>query len=123
MEKTKQTMLEDLVPPLSLCKQIPQGEFENTVFQWQEAALKNGSNSVEIIPHYPLEWKHPEWAMLYPAPTVAEIMEKMYHCRLKHKGNIFFFERRNKAGAWAGGYNSAEIALQVWLKLKGIINE
>lgn len=114
---------EEIVAPLDLCKKIPAGEFTNTAFQWQEAILKDGSKGVDLIQHYPYEWEHPEWAMLYPAPTVAEIMEKMHHCCLKHKGNIFFFDRKNKAGAWAGGYNPAQIALQVWLKLKGIIEE
>lgn len=115
--------LEELVPPFDLCKKIPAGEFEDSAFQWQEAILENGRKSVNLIPRDPYEWEHPKWEMLYPAPTVAEIMEKMHHCRLKHQGNLFFFERKNKAGAWAGGYNPAQIALQVWLKVKGIIEE
>ena len=42
-------------------------------FQWQEATIK-GKVCVDIIQHYPLEWKHPEWANLYPAPTLQEVL-------------------------------------------------
>jgi len=65
--------IEDLVPPLELCKLIPKGEFEDTAFQWQEVTIK-GKVCVDIIQHYPLEWEHPEWANLYPAPTLQEVL-------------------------------------------------
>lgn len=112
--------IEEIVPPVDLCKLIPTGEFEDSAFQWQETTLKDGSKGIDLIQHYPEKWEHPEWAMLYPAPTVAEIMKKMPYSKLKRTQNTFFFERKHVSGAWSGGYNAAEAALQVYFKLKGI---
>lgn len=115
--------LTDLVPPLELCKLIPAGEFEDTAFQWQEATIK-GKVCVDIIQHYPLEWKHPEWANLYPAPTLQEIQASMPHCSCRHDhlgwtvvsfyvgGNGPEFER-----------NPTTAALKLWLELKGSEHE
>jgi hypothetical protein len=128
----KPTQLEDLVPPLELCKQIPAGEFDKCLFVWEEARDNATDNLIHEkvkhwIPSFELKRyfnsKENVVYLFYPAPTLQEIMEKIPNCRLKHKDNIFFFEQRNRAGAYAGGYNAAELALQVWLKMKGIKND
>lgn len=109
--------LQELVPPPELCQKIPRCEFDDSAFVWVML-----SNQKEYQLHKRTVWIEANHKY-FPAPTVSELMDQMHHCRLKHKGNVYFFERMNKHGAWAGGYNPAEIALQVWLKLKGIENE
>lgn len=108
---------EEFAPPAELCKKIPRGEFDSSVFVWIEFANRSDYQITVRTPY--IEASH----KCYPAPIIIELMDQMHHCRLKHKGNVYFFERMNKPGAWAGGYNPAEIALQVWLKLKGIEHE
>ena len=113
--------LEDLVPPLELCKLIPKGEFEDSAFQWQEATIK-GNVSVDIIQHYPLEWGHPEWAKLYPAPTLEEIIKKLpigTACGKGHHGEIWLGYSYNRKYA-CQEQEGATAALKLWLKLKGI---
>lgn len=116
MEKQKQTMLKEIVPPLELCRLIPHPHFWHSAMCWRTFNKGRKDEYTIVFPTGTLDPLDDD----IPAPTIAEIMNDMHHCRLKHKGNLFFFERRNKIGACAGGYNPAEIALQVWLKLKGI---
>lgn len=115
----KQTQLEDLVPPLELCKQIPHGCFQLTAMCWRTFNKGRRDQYTIVFPTGTLD----PWDDDVPAPTVAEIMAESPDCRLKHKSDIFFFEHKNKTKAYAGGYNAAELALQVWLKMKGIKNE
>lgn len=128
--------LEEIVPPLELCKKIPAGEFEDSCVAYVETTLEQ--EIVELGKWVTRDFVDVSLVMLrkeatvltekfdnavhkiIPAPTVAEIMEKMPYSKLKRTSHAFFFERKHKSGAWAGGYNPAEIALQVWLKLKGI---
>ena len=67
------SQLQDLVPPLELCKLIPDGEFHNSAFQWQEGygTLKNAEYYAGVIERTPWEargYKH------HPAPTTDEIL-------------------------------------------------
>ena len=105
--------LEELVPPWDLCKKIPAGEFKDSCYVMigndsivQRADVRTVSGS--------------EQSGIYPAPTVAEIMEEIPYSKLKRTSHAFFFERKHVTGAWSGGYNAAEAALQVYFKLKGI---
>lgn len=69
--------LQDLVPPLELCKQIPEGKFEDSALIWVENCIGkmvvsprdfpgklNGEN---VIFHY----------RGIPAPTLQEIMDEL----------------------------------------------
>lgn len=57
--------LEDLVPSYDLCKMIPRGEFSDSAFVW----LKRRRKHVAI--------RKPYMAQSIPAPTLAEILEKL----------------------------------------------
>ncbi len=68
--------IEDLVPTLELCKQIPEGEFADSVFVW--ARDWHGTNEWMVAfrdlaepPH--LKRKNPP---VYPAPTMGEILKR-----------------------------------------------
>lgn len=127
--------LEEIVPPPELCKLIPAGEFEDSFAAYMETAWE--TEIVELGKWITIDCTTISPVMLrkeavalaenihadckvIPAPTVAEIMEKMPYSKLKRTQNTFFFERKHVAGAWSGGYNAAEAALQVYFKLKGI---
>lgn len=92
--------LEDLVPPLELCRLIPAGEFENTAFIWDktttigfwDGADKDGNHigGFGKIPQkkYRLRQNYSERCRkhikeqdieldIYPAPTLQEILEEL----------------------------------------------
>lgn len=127
--------LEEIVPPIELRKKIPAGEFEDSCAAYVETTLEQ--EIVELGKWVTRDFVDVSLVMLrkeavalaenihadckvIPAPTVAEIMEKMPYSKLKRTKNTFFFERKHVAGAWSGGYDAAEAALQVYFKLKGI---
>jgi hypothetical protein len=114
--------LEELVPPLELCKLIPKGEFEDTALVWLE---------VEIPQEDKKEWRvvnatKPILACHNPkhsAPTSEEIMTKL----------LLDISGVDVACFWDGGwhvrdtfneaFDSVSIvtaALKLWLKMKGI---
>ena len=112
--------IKELVPDIELCKLIPKGEFEDSAFQWQEATIK-GKVCVDIIQHYPLEWEHPEWAELYPAPTLEEIMAKLPSCvcyRMNEEWSVGLVN--DSAENAIKDSSGAAAALKLWLELKGI---
>ena len=72
--------LQDLVPPLELCKLIPKGEFENTAFCWIDRGhaciLPTGRKYPEVMPFIELR-RYTMQGDEIPAPTLQEIMEKI----------------------------------------------
>ena len=101
--------LENIVPPLELCKKIPEGEFEDSALVWVDGDLQN-PNDIFVEPRrYAVE------GTFIQAPTLEEILDEMVSFRASFCvhgmaiGNNFY------------GYpTSAEEALLMWLKLKGI---
>lgn len=57
--------LEDLVPSYTLCRMIPRGEFSDSAFVW----LKRRRKHVAI--------RKPYMVKSVPAPTLAEILDKL----------------------------------------------
>ena len=88
-----------LVPPLNLCKLIPEGEFEDSLCIWV-----NGLNSKPKVILRPWDKK----TIAAPAPTLEEILYNMPPiCRFRPL-------------EWRNEKNIAEKILKVWLKLRGI---
>ena len=117
MEKRKkQIMLEDIVPPLALCKQIPHPHFWNSAMCWRTFNKGRKDEYTIVFPTGTLDPHDDD----VPAPTLQEILADMEWGRITHKTNIFFCETRNTKGGFAGGYNPAEIALQVWFNKNGV---
>lgn len=118
--------LESIVPPLELCKRIPAGKFADS------ALVYIGGKNTELIvrPRASLTIGDYEllrsgaWEM-YPAPTLAEILEKLRRAEfttalftcgdtwmlktLKH--NTTVFERDD---------NPTAAALRLWLEVEGV---
>ena len=76
--------INDLVPLLELCKLIPQGEFEDSLYwyRWsyidQKYMLDEGKPDVRCYREpCPCGMKY-----FFPAPTLQEIMAAMPHCRV-----------------------------------------
>lgn len=65
--------LESIVPPLELCKQIPAGEFEDSVLVW----TAHGVRSVEELSRLEFCKNLPIRKLTFPAPTLAEILAKI----------------------------------------------
>lgn len=114
--------LENLVPPLELCKLIPKGEFEDSAFIWDKTTSvgfwdgedKDGNHigGFGKIPHknYRLRQNYSERCRkhlksqgieldIFPAPTLQEIIEIL---------PIIYSPTK------------ASYALELWLKMKGI---
>ena len=62
--------LEDLVPPLELCKQIPEGKFKDSALVWwnkTEPSVYPREDVPSLVIH----------GYSYPAPTLQEILREM----------------------------------------------
>jgi hypothetical protein len=93
--------LEDLVPPIELCKLIPKGEFEDSAFIWDKTTSvgfwdgedKDGNHigGFGKIPHnkYRLRQNYSDRCRkhlkdqdieldIFPAPTLQEILEELH---------------------------------------------
>lgn len=108
--------LESLVPPLDLCKQIPQGKFADSALVWRYD---------RDIEQYIVCVRCPYSDKQIPAPTLEEIMEAMGNC-----GDVFL---RKDGDGWmimrelpGDGCDSehapdhpATAALRLWFDVKG----
>lgn len=120
--------LNEIVPPLELCKQIPDGEFADSVLGHHRYRIKNGKEHYEVIQRGNT---HSLTDVQHPAPTLQEILEdltklcvtpeicyanKNYwqaHCETLDDDGIFNYHLRSST-------TPATAALRLWLKLKGI---
>lgn len=60
--------LEDLVPPLELCKQIPEGKFKDSALVWSSGYIKG---------NYVISQRGYGCGYIAPAPTLQEIMNNL----------------------------------------------
>ena len=110
-----------LVPPLELCKLIPDGEFE-------DSAMVRCDRKPYILRR---EWIRKDAGRkdnVFPAPTVQEILEDL----LKNTGSVFvkwsetayhgwFVDVCNDRKSWRKDDRNLVIAaMQTWLNMKGI---
>lgn len=135
--------LEELVPPLELCKKIPAGEFADSAFIWDKTTSigfwdgedKDGNHigGFGKIPHnkYRLRQNYSDRCRkhikdqdieldIFPAPTLEEILQRLkigVLCGIEHHGDMFVSNRH--IGCFEDR-TGATAALRLWLKLKGI---
>ena len=125
--------IEDLVPPLELCRLIPQGEFADCCFVW----VVNGDYQpkFQVLDKRKYPFIPEDGATLYPAPTLQEILadlppydknEQILACCVPDWAD---FNARIFGENWRVGYtgdasindkNPAAAALKLWLEVKGI---
>lgn len=117
--------LEDLVPPLELCKKIPAGEFEDSALEWFKDCFF-GEWHVEKRGFADAFTGNGE---LYPAPTLQEILRATspggytgVFCSHEGDGDwsIGDCERDLYVKNGYEGENPETLALRWWFKQKGI---
>ena len=69
--------LEDLVPPLELCKKIPEGKFADSVLVW--FGHRHTDKTMKVVPRNELGvacqfFLQKGVRVAFPAPTLAEIL-------------------------------------------------
>jgi hypothetical protein len=113
--------IEELVPPLEICKKIPAGEFAGSVLCWIDTAHSGVLPDLVVPPK-----QHPFVELRrytiqgdeIPAPTLQEIMSTMSHCRVYKKTNGCFIAVHEKIRITH--MDGATAALKLWFKNKGI---
>lgn len=111
--------LEELVPPVELCKQIPEGEFAGSVFVWSYSCDRRNTEPF-VDRREDVEYCRRDLLNappVHPAPTLEEIMASFSYCRVYKKSSGKFIACRNKFREVAE--NGATAALKLWLKEKG----
>lgn len=114
--------LKSIVPPVELCKRIPEGEFEGSVFAWRYPAydernrrLLNGWEVIEVNWYAVKEYKKKYDERFFPAPTLEEVFDA-----LADLGADFLMQELqigNKSYCYPTG---VEEALRLWFEVKGI---
>lgn len=111
--------LEELVPPLKLCKKIPAGEFEDSAFIWINGTVHG--RFFDIPNTIPSSIQK----TISPAPTVTEILKVLWNDYQKPTvcfRNIWYATVVNDYGdeiTAVDNENAANAALKLWLELKG----
>lgn len=115
--------IENLVPPLDLCKKIPAGEFNYTAFSWYAELQHINRKPPHEYSYYVADSKKDNLAWggykAYPAPTLEEIIRKIrldLLCGIEHHGDFYVANRH--IGCFEDE-RAAAAALRLWLKLKG----
>ena len=104
--------LEDLVPPLELCKMIPDGHFADSALVWAH----NGGMVVERTQDAVTLGR-------LPAPTLAEILEADHRMTItrSHTGITWAAEVWDGSRWYAmNDINSATAALKLWFEVNGV---
>ncbi len=134
--------LQDFVPPLELCKQIPDEEFGNSALVYCEysfakkSAIINGDVPLSIL--LTERWREnyfiepPTVCNIYPAPTVEDIFADI--SETNYCPTVYLATGKWEAGCIDGKIetvksgmifspecqSASEAALRLWFKVKGI---
>ena len=129
MEKQKQTMLEDIVPPLELCRLIPHPHFWNSAMCWRTSNKGRKDEYTIVFPTGTLD----PWDDDIPAPTLQEILKELITCDLKWEtteidganaviGTAEYYQANNifaRQQCMKPVPKTAEDALLMWFELIG----
>lgn len=117
--------LENLVPPLELCKQIPAGEFRDSALVWETYYSKYSIKPVLIDRKTSESTPHEFVENVYPAPTLNEIMDMLKD--VTERPNIYYGKLTKTWVCDSMEYlapirdkTSVSAAIRLWFKLKGI---
>lgn len=118
--------LEELVPPLELCKLIPEGEFEDSALVWIEAEIPQENKKEWNIVNRTrpiLACHNPK----HPAPTLQEIMAELKRdyskvgVSIRYDWCCYIVDEFGNDMTESDNSEAVVSALKLWLKLKGII--
>ena len=133
--------LKNIVPPLELCKKIPEGEFEDSALVWvydDVVGFLCRTSGCEQIhkKEWQLEHNHPRKIAIrrkcaqeiYPAPTLEEIITTLLtygwlvkiDCRIQLDTFVELYSRTSNMRYAEYGPSASEAALRLWFKAKGI---
>ena len=109
--------IEDLVPPLDLCKRIPAGHFEDSALVW----MTNHGDSPIVEPrrYAPEEFEE------CPAPTLEEILaelsfyEPVTVSQWRTGQIVVTCQRQGEEKEQQSAKSAATAALKLWLELEG----
>ena len=116
--------LENIVPPLELCKKIPEGKFADSALVWWGACVYPRLYPDGV--RYDTLW-HKQGTT--PAPTLQEILDALARMELCPRlgailpvtGNVVYSICADWNLMCKHGNNAAEAALKLWLEVnKGI---
>lgn len=109
--------LESIVAPLELCKQIPAGEFEESVLVWTAHGVRSSEelSSLEFCKNLPIR------KLTFPAPTLAEILAELpegvqMRMRTARNRERHFQIYHYSYEAWTN--LPAAAALRMWLRIR-----
>ena len=95
--------LEDLVPPLELCEEIPFPKFENSVFVWDRI-------NQWILQRTEIDYNDEEDGFYVPAPTLQEILEDLPTEIKEETRYLTMYDVRNKERGFQFGYTAFNLA-------------
>ena len=114
--------LEAIVPPLELCKQIPEGEFEDSALVWVY-----DEDGIELVmPQEVAQYKHDG---MIPAPTPEEIIidigkthknQVLAYCQTYWDTTCYTGRTRTEIFGMKPEQTASESAIRLWFKVKGI---
>lgn len=118
--------LENIVPPPDLCKQIPEGKFDDSALVWARpgniGVLVGEDDLWEIFERASLE----KTEEMLPAPTLAEILEEIdpsfdADITVRHHFGQWTVEYRHypQDGVASDNDKSTIAALKLWLEVNG----
>lgn len=118
--------LERIVPHLELCKQIPAGEFRDSVLVWKERIGNSRDARVKIREPEDISYKVESVEVNYfPAPTLEEMRWELRNLSVTVYENIIVASCKIDPETWVSetvnpGEHDANAALRLWFKVKGI---
>ena len=114
--------LESIVPPLELCKLIPEGEFEDSALGWVDGNTQNPDDIFVEPRRYAINGTH------RPAPTLEEIITSLLtygwlvkiDCRIQLDTFVELYSGTSNTRYVEYGPSACDAALRLWFKVKGI---
>lgn len=120
--------LKDIVPPLELCKMIPEEKFADSVLVW----VRNiGLDRTEYAPFVGTRKNALSYNIICPAPTTDEIQEALYQMS-EDDVEVTRKSKRVGGGWWVSAWvnnqrvsrqsmnTSATAAMKLWLAGNGV---